>query len=65
MLSVPAAFVFIRMEFAPASKEFSINSLITEDGPSITSPAAILLIKMGLRMLILFVFFIFNEVSFL
>src|SRR3989338_5450960 len=38
---------------APASKEFSSNSLITEAGLSITSPAAILLIRSSGRRTIL------------
>ena len=43
------------IDLAPASIEFSINSLIADDGLSITSPAAILFIETSLSFLILVV----------
>ena len=45
ILERPAPSIVISIEFAFASMEFSINSLTTEAGRSITSPAAILFIS--------------------
>ena len=42
---LPASIKLISIEFAPASIEFSTNSLTTEEHLSTTSPAAILFVK--------------------
>ena len=42
---LPPSTISMCILVAPASKEFSISSLTTDTGPSITSPAAILFIK--------------------
>lgn len=46
---LPPVLISMQMSFAPASKEFSTNSLTTEAGFSMTSPAAIWLMVCSLR----------------